>query len=55
MGLKLLSLKFLTVAYFHYAKKIPENINLIEAGLFHDLMQQYLKRKICKYCNSYWS
>ena len=27
--------EILTVAYFHYAKKYPENINLIEAGLFH--------------------
>ena len=27
--------EILTVAYFHYAKKFPKNINLIEAGLFH--------------------
>ena len=27
--------EILTVAYFHYAKKYPENINLIETGLFH--------------------
>ncbi|MDA8861253.1 Mur ligase family protein [bacterium] len=27
--------EILTVAYFHYAKKYPENINLIESGLFH--------------------
>ena len=27
--------EILTVAYFHYAKKFPENINLIESGLFH--------------------
>jgi dihydrofolate synthase / folylpolyglutamate synthase len=27
--------EILTVAYFHYAKKYPKNINLIEAGLFH--------------------
>jgi len=27
--------EIITVAYFHYAKKYPENINLIEAGLFH--------------------
>ena len=26
---------FLSVAFFHYAKKYPENINLIESGLFH--------------------
>ena len=26
--------EILTVAYFHYAKKYPENINLIESGLF---------------------
>ena len=27
--------EILTVAYFYYAKKYPENINLIESGLFH--------------------
>ena len=27
--------EILTVAYFFYAKKYPENINLIESGLFH--------------------
>ena len=27
--------EILTVAYFHCAKKYPENINLIESGLFH--------------------
>jgi len=27
--------EILTVAYFHYAKKYPKNINLIESGLFH--------------------
>ena len=27
--------EILTVAYFNYAKKYPENINLIESGLFH--------------------
>jgi dihydrofolate synthase / folylpolyglutamate synthase len=27
--------EILTVAYLHYAKKYPENINLIETGLFH--------------------
>ena len=27
--------EILTVAYFHYAKKFPKNINLIESGLFH--------------------
>lgn len=27
--------EILTVAYLHYAKKYPENINLIELGLFH--------------------
>ena len=27
--------EILTVAYFYYAKKFPENINLIESGLFH--------------------
>ena len=27
--------EILTVAYFHYAKKYPNNINLVESGLFH--------------------
>jgi dihydrofolate synthase/folylpolyglutamate synthase len=27
--------EILTVAYLHYAKKYPKNINLIESGLFH--------------------
>jgi dihydrofolate synthase/folylpolyglutamate synthase len=27
--------EILTVAYLHYAKKYPNNINLIESGLFH--------------------
>ena len=27
--------EILTVAFLHYAKKYPENINLIESGLFH--------------------
>jgi dihydrofolate synthase/folylpolyglutamate synthase len=27
--------EILTVAFFHYAKKYPKNINLIESGLFH--------------------
>jgi len=27
--------EILTVAYLHYAKKFPKNINLIESGLFH--------------------
>jgi dihydrofolate synthase/folylpolyglutamate synthase len=27
--------EILTVAYFYYAKKYPQNINLIESGLFH--------------------
>ncbi|MDB9699186.1 Mur ligase family protein [Candidatus Pelagibacter sp.] len=27
--------EILTVAYLHYARKYPENINLIESGLFH--------------------
>ena len=27
--------EILTVAYFHYAAKYSENINLIESGLFH--------------------
>ncbi|MDC1160017.1 Mur ligase family protein [Candidatus Pelagibacter sp.] len=27
--------EILTVAYLHYAKKYPDNINLIESGLFH--------------------
>ena len=34
-GIKITFFEILTVAYFHYAKKYPENINLIESGLFH--------------------
>ena len=32
---KITFFEILTVAYFHYAKKYPKNINLIESGLFH--------------------
>ena len=34
-GMKITFFEILTVAYFYYAKKYPENINLIESGLFH--------------------
>ena len=34
-GEKITFFEILTVAYFHYAKKYPKNINLIESGLFH--------------------
>jgi len=34
-GTQITFFEFLTVAFFYYAKKYPENINLIEAGLFH--------------------
>jgi dihydrofolate synthase / folylpolyglutamate synthase len=34
-GQQITFFEILTVAYFHYAKKYPENINLIESGLFH--------------------
>ena len=34
-GAQITFFEILTVAYFHYAKKYPENINLIESGLFH--------------------
>ena len=34
-GKKITFFEILTVAYFHYAKKYPKNINLIESGLFH--------------------
>ncbi|WP_415320961.1 Mur ligase family protein [Candidatus Pelagibacter sp. Uisw_092] len=34
-GTKITFFEILTVAYLHYAKKYPENINLIESGLFH--------------------
>jgi len=34
-GTQITFFEILTVAYFHYAKKYPENINLIESGLFH--------------------
>jgi dihydrofolate synthase/folylpolyglutamate synthase len=34
-GTQITFFEILTVAYFHNAKKYPENLNLIEAGLFH--------------------
>ena len=34
-GQQITFFEILTVAYFYYAKKYPENINLIESGLFH--------------------
>jgi len=34
-GARITFFEILTVAYFHYAKKYPKNINLIESGLFH--------------------
>ena len=34
-GTQITFFEILTVAYFHYAKRYPENINLIESGLFH--------------------
>ena len=33
-GTQITFFEILTVAYFHYAKKYPKNINLIESGLF---------------------
>ena len=34
-GIQITFFEVLTAAYFYYAKKYPENINLIESGLFH--------------------
>ena len=34
-GAQITFFELLTVAYFYYAKKYPENINIIESGLFH--------------------
>ena len=34
-GTQITFFEILTIAYFHYAKKYPDNINLIESGLFH--------------------
>jgi dihydrofolate synthase / folylpolyglutamate synthase len=34
-GAQITFFELLTVAYLYYAKKYPENINLIESGLFH--------------------
>ena len=34
-GVQITFFEILTVAYFHYARKYPRNINLIESGLFH--------------------
>jgi len=33
-GKQITFFEILTVAYFHYAKKFPDNINLVESGLF---------------------
>ena len=34
-GTQITFFEILTVAYLYYAKRYPENINLIESGLFH--------------------
>ena len=34
-GIQITFFEILTAAYFHYANKYPNNINLIESGLFH--------------------
>jgi dihydrofolate synthase/folylpolyglutamate synthase len=34
-GTQITFFEILTVAYLHYAKKYPKNINLVESGLFH--------------------
>ena len=34
-GAQITFFEILTVAYFHYSKKYPGNINLVESGLFH--------------------
>jgi dihydrofolate synthase/folylpolyglutamate synthase len=34
-GTQITFFEILTVAYLHYARKYPKNINLIESGLFH--------------------
>ncbi|MBD1156669.1 bifunctional folylpolyglutamate synthase/dihydrofolate synthase [Pelagibacterales bacterium SAG-MED20] len=34
-GKQITFFEILTVAYLHYAKKYPKNINIIESGLFH--------------------
>jgi len=34
-GAQITFFEILTVAFFHHAKKYPQNINLIESGLFH--------------------
>ncbi len=34
-GSQITFFEILTVAYFHYARRYPKNINLIESGLFH--------------------
>jgi dihydrofolate synthase/folylpolyglutamate synthase len=34
-GAQITFFEILTVAYLHYAKKYPKNINLVESGLFH--------------------
>ena len=34
-GIQITFFEILTVAYFHHAKKYPQNINIIESGLFY--------------------
>ena len=44
-GTQITFFEILTVAYLHYAKKYPENINLIESGLFHRFDATNILRK----------
>ena len=45
-GKQITFFEILTVAYFHYAAKYPENINLIESGLFHRFDATNILKKI---------
>ena len=52
-GDKITFFEILTVAFFHYAKKYPKNINLIESGLFHRFdATNVLKKNIASICTS---
>tara|TARA_B110000238_G_scaffold82128_1_gene90422 strand:- start:1045 stop:1533 length:489 start_codon:yes stop_codon:yes gene_type:complete len=55
-GTQITFFEILTVAYFHYAKKYPKNINLIESGLFYRFdATNILKKNLASIVNSYWS
>ena len=47
--------EILTAAYFLKASQYPDNINLIETGLFHRFdATNILKTNLASNCNFYW-